>query len=412
MQIRGATWWFVLVVLGMWLASSNQIASAQTKSFSYRLIKVNIELLPDGTLNVEEQLTLRYNGGPYTSAVCEIALERLDRIDDIRVSEQGQAYREQSNDSTTPQTFRVERDDRRILVRWYYPSGSDSERSFTLNYRVLGALRISREEDELWWVAIFPKRSALVEQSIITLNLPEGATITQAIVSLPAETGTITVAQNRISVTRDQPLAAGDPLDLRVRLPGDLISAPAPTWQGTTNPVDPDDSSNTPARQVDPLTDAFATAVVICGFVFILASPLLLIGGIVWFVRRTRRTTPPGTRRVRFSSFQIFVRILVALFLIIAGTIAGGAMGLFGGLIATAINLWPLLKEWQNGPYPIDQSLPEAIQRAGITSSDDSSWPTTSTWGSSSSDWGSSIDSSSSSSSSDSGDSGGSGDTS
>ncbi len=213
-------------------------AARQSKSFVYDRIDVNLRLQPDGTLDVTERMTLRYSGGPFTSASREIPFQRLDAIEAIDVSKGATSYSEVANDDRTPGTFHTSRDQQKVVITWFYPPTSDNDQTFVLSYRVRGAVRVGREEDELWWVAIFPDRSVPVEHSRVTLTLPSSARPRTADVSLPTGSGKLVIEQNTITITRDEPLPPNTGLDIQVRVPGDLITSAAPQWQGATNPVD------------------------------------------------------------------------------------------------------------------------------------------------------------------------------
>jgi hypothetical protein len=240
-----------MLVLGFCIGHVDA-ASRQSKSFVYQRMDVDLRLQQDGTLNVTERLTMRYSGGPFSSASREIPFKRLDAIEAITVREAATAYQENSpqenTDQRTPATFQITRDPQKVAIKWFYPPTSDSERTFTLNYRVRGVVRVGREEDELWWVAIFPDRNVPVEHSRVTLTLPEAAHPSTNDVSIPlGDLGKLAIEQNVISITHDDWLPPNMQVDMRVRLPSDLITSAEPQWQGSTNPVDsaaPTSSSN------------------------------------------------------------------------------------------------------------------------------------------------------------------------
>jgi len=96
-------------------------AARQSKSFVYDRIDVNLRLQPDGTLDVTERMTLRYSGGPFTSASREIPFQRLDAIEAIDVSKGATSYSEVANDDRTPGTFHTSRDQQKVVITWFYP---------------------------------------------------------------------------------------------------------------------------------------------------------------------------------------------------------------------------------------------------------------------------------------------------
>ena len=220
----------LILMLLVLLALPSGAALAQSKAFIYDRINVDLDVRSDGTLDVAEMITLRYTGGPFSSASRSLALTRLDEVRDVRLSEGQRTYAEASS-GKTPGTLTAVQADGKLKVSWYYEPTSDASRTFTLRYRVLGAVRVSSEADEVWWVAIFPDRSVPVQHAQVSMRLPDGAKLRAQDVTLPAAAGKIQITDNRVVVTRDEALPPGQSLDLRVDFNPALVSAQPPAWQ-------------------------------------------------------------------------------------------------------------------------------------------------------------------------------------
>jgi hypothetical protein len=238
----------VAILLAL-LALPMGAALAQQKSFVYDRIDVQVDVHADGRLDVAETMTLAYTGGPFSFVSRSIALQRLDDIRDIQLSEGGRAYTE-AQGSQQPGSFKTERSADTLKVTWYYEPTSNAARTFTLRYHVLGAVRISAEADEVWWVAIFPERSVPVQHSQVALQLPTGAQLRAQDVTLPAASGSVAIEGNTVRVVRDEPLPAGQSLDLRVDFAPSLVSASPPAWQSAPAAQPVPDAPSAPAPDV------------------------------------------------------------------------------------------------------------------------------------------------------------------
>jgi hypothetical protein len=224
------------VLLALLLALPATAALAQTKSFVYDQVDSDIDMRADGALDVVETMTLAYSGGQFSFVSRSIALDRLDDIRDIRLSE-GQRDYVAAQAGKQPGSFVTERASDKLKITWYHDPASDTTGTFTLRYRVLGAVRVGSEADQVWWVAIFPERSVPIQRSRVALHLPAGAQLREQDVTLPSASGRISLDGNIIRVTRDEPLPPGESLDVRVDFAPNLVSAAPPAWQSA--PVSP-----------------------------------------------------------------------------------------------------------------------------------------------------------------------------
>ncbi len=230
MHLRHLRHCILILVLLTLLALPSGAALAQSKSFVYDEISVDVDVQADGALDVTEIMTLKFIGGPFSFVSRSIALTRLDEVRDVSLSEGQRAYVE-APDGKAPGSFVVDHLGDKLKVSWYYDPASDTTRTFTLRYRVLGAVRVSSEADQVWWVGIFPERSVPVQHARVAMHMPDGARPRAQDVTLPAASAQIEITNSDIVVTRDQPLPPGQSLDVRVDFNPALVSAPQPAWQ-------------------------------------------------------------------------------------------------------------------------------------------------------------------------------------
>ena len=134
--------------------------------YYWDFVNVNIDAKADGSMIVEEVQKYTFNQ-PWTNERHRfILLDKLDDIQDVSVSENGQALKTKTSIK-----------DQRFYIEWIHPiNGLDSPEShvFTLRYKVFGGLHQqgTSAQDELYWKAIFPKRRAPILNAKITVKLP------------------------------------------------------------------------------------------------------------------------------------------------------------------------------------------------------------------------------------------------
>ncbi|MGK7940489.1 MAG: DUF2207 domain-containing protein [Crocosphaera sp.] len=134
--------------------------------YYWDFVNVNIDAKADGSMIVEEVQKYTFNQ-PWTNERHRfILLDKLDDIQDVSVSENGQLLKSKTSIK-----------DQRFYIEWLHPlNGLDGPEShvFTLRYKVLGGLHNQgkSERDELYWKAIFPKRRSPILNAKITVNLP------------------------------------------------------------------------------------------------------------------------------------------------------------------------------------------------------------------------------------------------
>jgi hypothetical protein len=120
---------FAAVVLS--LLSLTGSAHAQTaKSYQLTSLTVDATVLADGSMQVEENVTYDFSGGPFTFAFRTFKPDWFNRIGNFVASEQGTPLQvEPGTDRWT----------------WRYAPTSDSSHTYTLSYRVAGAVDVGSD---------------------------------------------------------------------------------------------------------------------------------------------------------------------------------------------------------------------------------------------------------------------------
>ncbi|HIP71556.1 MAG TPA: DUF2207 domain-containing protein, partial [Anaerolineae bacterium] len=219
------------------------ISRAQSKSFVWDTYDVVITLLPNGEMRVEETQTLNFSGAPFSYGFATIptgSAGNNDGIKDLTVREGDLTYVESS--SNAPGTYELSREGDEIRIDWYFEPAL-GQRTYTFSYTVEGGVIVEDEGDQIFWKAIPADHPAYVNNSAVTIRLPEGVTpqqytgTTDYLVAGYAG-GDSSLVQTFVSddgrtITYQllQPLPPGAPFEVRVQFPHGLLDIPVPRWQ-------------------------------------------------------------------------------------------------------------------------------------------------------------------------------------
>jgi len=117
------------------------------KSYSIERIAIDAGIRADGTLDITEQITYKFDGS-FSFAFRDIPLAQDESITDIRVFESGRQYNESSNKS--PRTFTVTQGASGVNVTWYYQA-TDEELTFRFTYTLRGVVKRFSDMAELYY---------------------------------------------------------------------------------------------------------------------------------------------------------------------------------------------------------------------------------------------------------------------
>jgi hypothetical protein len=219
------------------LSGEERVLAQEQRSYVYEQVDVILELQENGSLQVVETTTFAFRGGqekPFTFAFRDIKMQRLDNISDIQVSVAGTPY-EEVNEGEKPGTYIIQPQDDTIRVKWFFPPIEEGTLTIDVAYMVDGVVRVDENEHEVWWVAVSPDRDVPVNRSSVTLTMPQAIDEDVLEVTLPAEQGDVSQNGHVFVVTRDNPLAPGDHLDVSVLFPAGYLDVDTPRWQKNEN---------------------------------------------------------------------------------------------------------------------------------------------------------------------------------
>ncbi|MCS7038932.1 MAG: DUF2207 domain-containing protein [Caldilineales bacterium] len=153
----------VILVLGLL-----PTAAAAAKTYWAERYDVDLVIESDGRLLVTETVVFRFEGGPFTYVFRELAFTELDDIQVVEASVDGRPLPQ----GTDPGQVEIELG-RPLEVTWHLPPTSDATHTFTLVYRVEGAIRQLASADALFWRAIPEEHDYPIAAATITLRYPE-----------------------------------------------------------------------------------------------------------------------------------------------------------------------------------------------------------------------------------------------
>jgi hypothetical protein len=200
-------------------------AAAQgDRSYSADRFDVDVVAQPDRSLLVEETVTFRFVGGPFSFVFRELPTDHTDGITDIAAGVDGVAWPQ----GTGPGQVEIE-DGNPIVVTWHLSPTSDAVQNFTLSYRALGVVSAGEEADVLDWQALPDEYEYDIAASTVTVSYPDQATRQGEPEVLAGKADA--VAQDGQVVFTQGNLSAGDPLVVRLNFaPGSFGGTP-PIWQ-------------------------------------------------------------------------------------------------------------------------------------------------------------------------------------
>lgn len=216
----------LLAALGVLLAPGAPGAGATGKSLGFPRLDTVATLLPNGDLEIVEQVTYDFNGGPFTIGVREFDDAWRSRVSGFRVSLGGEPL-EVDPPSETP-TGEYE---------WHFPGPtSDTEVTYTLEYTVRDAAQIGSDVTELYWDFTgesHPRIGAVRVEVHLPGNspnatpdtAPDDATVVRAWAHGPRN-GTVSLGQAVVTAEVDG-VPEGQFVELRILVPTSDMTAVA-----------------------------------------------------------------------------------------------------------------------------------------------------------------------------------------
>ncbi|MBN1964935.1 MAG: DUF2207 domain-containing protein, partial [Anaerolineae bacterium] len=229
-------WWALVVLVGMiaslWVVVPTQ---AQSQSLYWRRwdVTINNVDINANRFHVVETHSIAFTSGTFRYGYRSIPLDRVDQLTGVRVLEGEAPLREACTQQAGTYCATRRGEDLEIVYYFTRPAQSE-ERTFYIEYDVVGGLRSYEGGDQLDWYAIAPDHSFPITASTVTIQLPaqfpprEGV---DPVVSYGAATE-VSVNGSTIIYRSTDRISASQALEVRVQYPHnpDMVVA---SWQAS-----------------------------------------------------------------------------------------------------------------------------------------------------------------------------------
>ncbi len=160
---------FLLTTLAVLAVAAPAVAQSERELTAAR-VQVDLELLPDGSLQVTEAITFRFSGRSFSEVERHVPTRRTDGVIDVQALMDGQVLPEGREDGQA----RVERRRRELRVRWRFPDVTDVSRTFTLSFRAMGAARLDHDRVNVAWHVLPTRHRYTIDEAVLTWRTPAG----------------------------------------------------------------------------------------------------------------------------------------------------------------------------------------------------------------------------------------------
>jgi hypothetical protein len=198
------------------------IPASFAKSFHAERYDVQLKVDKAGMLDVTETFVFRFSGGTFTNVFREISTRETDGISDVRAFMDGQPMPAEKG----PWYVEIE-DGSTVEVRWHFEPVSDTTRTFTLKYRVAGAIRKEENEDRLVWAALPPNRKYRIDASDVVLEYP--VDLSPPAVGVSGKRAAILFEGQR-AMARMSSIKKDNKVNFRAQFAKDSFNSPKPAW--------------------------------------------------------------------------------------------------------------------------------------------------------------------------------------
>lgn len=226
-----------LVVMLLVLVSPRTMAA---QSVVWEDYDVTVTLREDGSFHVVERQVVNFEGGPFSNAFADLRLGRVEDITNVSISEErGSEIVSYTRDrSSDPESFTIRQSTSALEVRWFMPRTFNEQRTFVLEYDVIGGMRVYADEagqarQQIWWIAIGEEVTevAPVRDATLTIELPTAVDLANVVIDGPGSREPAEHSADGQTFTWSaSDLDSGNSLEGRVEFPA-IVEATAPAWQ-------------------------------------------------------------------------------------------------------------------------------------------------------------------------------------
>ncbi len=217
----------LMLIAVLLLALPLAVAAQGDKSYSADRFDVAVNAQADGSLAVDEAVTFRFVGGPFSYVFRELPTEFTDGITEIVAGVDGIPWPQ----GTGPGQVEISGQNP-VVITWHLSPTADTTQTFTLSYRALGVVRQGTEADVLDWQALPDEYEYTIASSRVSVSYPASAQLNGQPQVLAGKADAATTGAQAVFTQGN--LSAGDPLVVRLTFTPDSFGGAPPAWQART----------------------------------------------------------------------------------------------------------------------------------------------------------------------------------
>lgn len=147
------------------------INTALAKDYFFSNVNIDIYVNPDGSFDWVENRTFDFSGD-FHWAEYKVYKTRAENIVNFQVLENGRQF--EADASGSPGTVFITDTNDSVTAKWFYDA-RDEMRTFTIKYKVIGAITAYSDVAEFYWKIIGAEWDVGTDHILATLHLPSGA---------------------------------------------------------------------------------------------------------------------------------------------------------------------------------------------------------------------------------------------
>jgi uncharacterized membrane protein len=272
----------------------------EAKDYVWTQVRVDLTLERDGTILVEETRSLRFWGN-FHYAYIDIEKNKISGVSDVSVWEEGQNYR--MEDSGLPGTFKVIDSQNLVSIYWYYDY-ADTERTFHIRYRILGApqlgtLSFYSDYDQFYFKAIGKDHEKPMQVAEVYVHIPQGAKKEDLHLwgyGPDPGTGKVEVLDDSTAYLAASPLAPNVGIECRLLFPIGLIEKPESVPRSSQSIMAQIQAEQAQVEQRLKLIRFLKDLEYIVAIALAVLTPIAMF--LLWYFRGREYRFPPGTAMI------------------------------------------------------------------------------------------------------------------
>lgn len=239
--------WILVVACLAWPATA--VAQSPIRGLQADRFDVALTLLADGSVDVRETVVFRFSERTFSRVDREIPIRRFDGVIEVRALLDGRLLAEDEGS----ERVRIRQGRNTLRVTWRFPDTIDQARTFTLEYRAMGALSVANGRAMMDWIVLPSRHRYPIDEARVEWRVPATAVRVEPTTLDDARWTSFAMpdgwAASRNSVGLDETVKLTDAFDATT------LAVSMPAWQ----------SNAYLARQMAPAFVIGALTLLVCG---------------------------------------------------------------------------------------------------------------------------------------------------